>query len=77
MNLLNKLSQTKKIKGKQETYDFQIKENFVSGFCPDCGEVVAYVPKLDGYVCLNCNFQADKNKERVWDNNQEEKLLYK
>lgn len=67
--MIKKLTEKIKLqKGELVKYDFLEKCTGVAGFCPDCGEVVLFIKELNRYICLNpdCDFEADINRERVW-----------
>ena len=76
MNLLNKTTKNIK-KNKTIVYEFKTKCTGVAGFCPDCEGVVTFNSYFQRYICLepDCNFEADINKERVWDNEKQKNLL--
>ena len=44
------------------------------GFCPDCGCRLDYDRSFEEYQCTSkdCCFVADKNGNRVWDNDMRE-----
>ena len=77
MNLLTKTAKNKNNIKKTVVYEFETKRTGVAGFCPDCDGVVTYNSYFQRYICLNpdCCFEADVNKERVWDNSMRDKFL--
>lgn len=81
--MIKKLTEKIKLqKGELVRYDFVAKCTGVAGFCPDCGEIVSFVAELKKYICINpdCDFEADINRERIWNNDlieipQTEKII--
>jgi len=47
--------------------------------CPDCDGVCSWNTHFRAYICENseCAFMADKNGQRIWDNQQREDNLRK
>ena len=54
--------------GKKDVYNFK---QYKTNICPDCGGFVDWNSYHQQFICLSndCAFIADKNGQRVWDNN--------
>ena len=67
---------TKKLKEEKQTYNFQKSSGF-AGVCPDCGHVLEYRSYFQEFNCTgkDCAFVADKNGNRVWDNQKRDENL--
>ena len=74
MNLVMRTA--KKIKSETIRYNFKTKDNGFAGVCPDCKGIVSFNSYHQRYLCMSkdCCFEADINKERVWDNSMREKF---
>lgn len=48
-----------------------------AGVCPDCGQVLEYRSYFQEFNCTakDCAFVADKNGNRVWDNEKRDENL--
>ena len=68
----------KKLEKEKQTYNFQKSSGF-AGVCPDCGHVLEYRSYFQEFNCTgkDCAFVADKNGNRVWDNQKRDENLKK
>ena len=67
---------TEKIANQKQSYNFK-QSNGVAGICPDCGGIVSFNSYHQRYQCsqVDCCFEADIKKQRVWDNEMRDQNL--
>ena len=68
---------TKKIEKQKENFNFKEKNTGVAGICPDCKGIVSFNSYNQRYECTTkeCCFEANLNKERIWDNSMREENI--
>ena len=67
---------TEKLQKENQVYNFK-QTNGVAGICPDCGGIVSFNSYHQRYQCshVDCCFEANIKRERVWDNKMRDENL--